>query len=81
MSILDKTITDLAELDEYLLTVDEVADLLRMSSRRAYDLVRTEGLRVKISEQRVRVPRPKLKTWLEEKMEGGGEEPEQVAAR
>jgi len=53
----------------YLATISQVADFLQISERRCYDLVREEGLRVKVSEKRVRVPRPKLKAWLE----SGGE--------
>lgn len=55
----------------YLLTVPQVAEILQISERRTYDLVRREGLRVKISEKRVRIPRDKLFSWIDEQFEGG----------
>ncbi|MFB6357069.1 MAG: helix-turn-helix domain-containing protein, partial [bacterium] len=62
-----------------ILTVEEVADYLRIARRRAYDLVRREGLRLKLG-RRVRIPKDRFKKWLKEKDEGEVEREETAEA-
>lgn len=55
-----------------LLTVKEVANRLKISSRKAYELVHVEGFpSVRISERVIRVPEDSLQEWLQSKKQSG----------
>lgn len=51
---------------EPFLTIPEVADLLRISVERAYQMAaRGEFPSVRLSPRRIRVPRAALRTWID----------------
>lgn len=56
-------------LADEMLTVPEVAEHLRVSRVRAYDLIKEAGIpHVRLSEHRIRVPRGQFESWLSERV-------------